>query len=190
MKNIIIPVIAFFCILTSCKPAPFIKISTADVSLATEQSEQYLNFETNYDWILSTDANWLTISPTSGVSGEIKIRLTASANESRTDRTGNITITSEGVTNKFNIRQAGRTYYLKLSHSNKEMSAPAVEWNGSATGEINWGDGKTEQYSLLLNHVYPSAGNYTLKISGEKCNAFVILALTGVSEIEYNYESN
>ena len=52
-----------------------------------------ISFTTEYDWKVTSNADWLTTSKTSGVGGSVDFFITASPNKSDKERKGTITIT-------------------------------------------------------------------------------------------------
>ena len=52
-----------------------------------------ISFTTEYDWQITSDADWLTTSKTSGVGGSVDFFITASPNKSDKERKGTVTIT-------------------------------------------------------------------------------------------------
>ena len=57
------------------------------------------------NWTLSSDASWLSVSPSSGGAGESEVQLTSSENTSGESRKANIVITASGVTQRFELVQ-------------------------------------------------------------------------------------
>jgi len=59
----------------------------------------------NASWTASSDVNWLQLTPSKGI-GNGSIRITATENTSNFDRTGTITIQSNGISRTITVTQA------------------------------------------------------------------------------------
>lgn len=61
-----------------------------EIDLDSNSGSVIDSITTNVSWTATTDANWLSINPTSGVSGTTSFRVSATENNSFDDRTGHI----------------------------------------------------------------------------------------------------
>ncbi|MDO4695763.1 BACON domain-containing protein [Porphyromonas sp.] len=88
---------------------PKLDITDKTISIAAEGEEKSAVFETNVDWTASvpTDAKWLSITPTSGTSGKITLKVTAMKNEGA-ERTAEITIMAGTKSDKITVTQAAK----------------------------------------------------------------------------------
>ena len=65
-----------------------------------------ITFTTEYDWLISTNADWLTVSKTSGVGGIVEFFITVAPNKFDNERVGVVTITlSNAKTYKITVTQ-------------------------------------------------------------------------------------
>ena len=82
----------------SCKPEPIpdsltLKSDSA-VTVPVEGDVVSISFNTNVAWTASSDAAWLTVSPTSGEAGDATVKASAVKNESPDGRSATVTITA------------------------------------------------------------------------------------------------
>jgi len=104
---------------------PFLNISASLFQFdATPSLSKTFNIVSNSGWIITTDVNWLTISPLNG-SNNALISVTASANTSSQIRTAWIIVSVPGTLSKFiQVKQAGNSSYPIIQQLNQssEMS--------------------------------------------------------------------
>lgn len=108
--------ILFVWLAASCaEETPYIDIDSSEratVSLgARESSLETFSFSTNQTWTASDDADWLTVSPTSGGAGNNTLTLKVEK-ENRTGetRTATITLTTATLEQKIQIEQEADRY--------------------------------------------------------------------------------
>ena len=63
-----------------------------------------ISFTTEYDWTITTNADWLSTSETNGFGGTVDFFITASANKTDKERKGIVTITLDDVDKEYKIR--------------------------------------------------------------------------------------
>ena len=63
-----------------------------------------ITFTTEYDWAITTNADWLSTSETNGFGGTVDFFITASANKTDKERKGIVTITLDDVDKEYKIR--------------------------------------------------------------------------------------
>ena len=100
--------------LTSCKPDEeeiippepeiYLYVYYDDIVFPSDGGQDSFGIETNTDWTISSDADWLTIEPTEG-NGYCSITLTASASDVYDDRNTVITVKAGDKTETFTVTQ-------------------------------------------------------------------------------------
>ncbi|MCQ2269098.1 MAG: hypothetical protein MJZ83_09540 [Bacteroidaceae bacterium] len=112
--------------LTACSdsdepaPDPTLEVSQSSTMIPAEGGKVTVNVNSNTDWSVSTDANWLKVVPAGG-NGTAVVELTAEANESYDSRIANVTVKHEAdgkfLSKNFTVQQAGKakpTYHFDL----------------------------------------------------------------------------
>ena len=127
--------ILFVWLAASCaEETPYIDIDSSEratVSLgARESSLETFSFSTNQTWTASDDADWLTLSPTSGGAGNNTLTLKAEQ-ENRTGetRTATITLTTATLEQEIKIEQEADRY-IRLEEDTIRAVASLVPGGG------------------------------------------------------------
>ena len=114
MKKILTLMAIALAALTSCKPDEeeiippepeiYLYVYYDDIVFPSDGGQDSFGIETNTDWTISSDADWLTIEPTEG-NGYCSITLTASASDVYDDRNTVITVKAGDKTETFTVTQ-------------------------------------------------------------------------------------
>ena len=112
MKKILTLLAIALAALTSCKPdeetiSPsevYLNVYYDDIVFPSDGGEDSFEIESNGDWVITNDADWLTIEPSEG-KGSCSITLTASASDLYDDRNTVITVKAGDKTETFTVTQ-------------------------------------------------------------------------------------
>ena len=112
MKKILTLLAIALAALTSCRPdggeiSPsevYLNVYYNDIVFPSDGGEDSFEIESNGDWVITNDADWLTIEPSEG-KGSCSITLTASANDLYDDRNTVITVKAGDKTETFTVTQ-------------------------------------------------------------------------------------
>ncbi len=112
MKKILTLLAIALAALTSCKPdeeeiSPsevYLNVYYDDIVFPSDGGEDSFEIESNGDWVIANDADWLTIDPSEG-KGSCSITLTASASDLYDDRNTVITVKAGDKTETFTVTQ-------------------------------------------------------------------------------------
>ena len=112
MKKILTLLAIALAALTSCRPdggeiSPsevYLNVYYDDIVFPSDGGEDSFEIESNGDWVITNDADWLTIEPSEG-KGSCSITLTASANDLYDDRNTVITVKAGDKTETFTVTQ-------------------------------------------------------------------------------------
>lgn len=144
-----------------------VTFSESKLTFDVEGSSKTIAITTNKDWTLSCDAEWCSISATSGHAGTTSVIITTEdlPNGSYEDRVATLTVSSEGVTsgNTFTIVQT-RFPFLKFDGDTVRLDNSAQYFE--VKGKYNYG--YKIQKSSWIKDVDPITGRaamneYTLK---------------------------
>lgn len=108
-------------------------VSTTSLSFTSSASTQNVGITSNVSWNASSNASWLTVSPTTGTNnGTISVSCTA--NTSSTVRTGTITVSGGGITQNITITQQGSSNFC----GNTTLTSASGGFNdGSGSNNYN-----------------------------------------------------
>ncbi|MBB3842014.1 PKD repeat protein [Runella defluvii] len=110
-----------------------IKVNASSISIGI------LKLTTNTAWTASSDAEWLTIGPTSGNAGtNIELTWSVAINTSVNSRTGKITVMAGTQTATFTVTQAGIIPELSLSAESKTVAATGEAGQLGITSNVPW----------------------------------------------------
>ncbi len=114
MKKILTLLVIALAVLTSCKPDEeeiippepevYLYVYYDEIVFPSDGGQDSFVIETNTDWAISSDADWLTIEPSEG-NGYCDVTLTASASDLYDDRNTVITVKAGDKTETFTITQ-------------------------------------------------------------------------------------
>lgn len=112
MKKILTLLAIALAVLTSCKPDEeeitpsevYLNVYYDDIVFPSDGGEDSFEIESNGDWVITNDADWLTIEPSEG-KGSCSITLTASASDLYDDRNTVITVYAGDKTETFTVTQ-------------------------------------------------------------------------------------
>lgn len=82
----------------------YLNVYYDDIVFPSKGGEDYFDIETNTDWVIGNDADWLTIEPKEG-NGNSSITLTATASDVYDDRNTVITVKAGDKTETFTVTQ-------------------------------------------------------------------------------------
>lgn len=72
----------------------YINVSLSSIQFQGDETNQEFTISANCSWSISSDANWISIEPSSG-NGNSKVTISASLNSSGSDRTGTIIVKTD-----------------------------------------------------------------------------------------------
>lgn len=97
-----------------------------------------VGLSSNVAWTASSDATWLTVSPTSGT-GNATLSLRYGANPSTSaNRVAVVTVSGGGLTRTITLTQSPATAYINLGASTLSASTYAGRWNIGLSSNVAW----------------------------------------------------
>lgn len=72
----------------------YMNVSSSSIQLPGEESNQVLTITANCQWSVSSDVKWISLNPSSS-NGDEKVKVSASLNDTGSERTGTITFMTE-----------------------------------------------------------------------------------------------
>ena len=109
------------CLASSCAPEPMVSLSKSSFTGSSDAAEFSLDVTTTYDWVSSSSAGWVRVSPASGPKGITPVTVKVDANNTFDDRNATVTFSSEGVTSVLTVSQSQKNS-LVVSKSNYHLS--------------------------------------------------------------------
>lgn len=90
---------------TQKTPASITSLTSSSLSFSEEGGTQAVSFTSALAWTVSSDADWVTVSPASGAAGKVEIQVSAAANGNYDGRTATLTVKSEAVSATLSVSQ-------------------------------------------------------------------------------------
>ena len=166
-------------VFAACEPAeqnlgtPDISISVEEMTFATEGGDQELTLTSTRDWKVQTDADWVVVSPESGLASADPQTVTVTALENTgLDRTADLEFTI-GLKKKYlTVTQAGPggSAEALILYSNNFDVSKAQNNNGWPYLDSNYDlwDNKTGTGSATVE--YEFGGKMSVRTSGKASN--------------------
>lgn len=180
-------------------PAPTLHISSTTVCFGAQEVTATVTVEANVAWTASVaEAVWLKVTPTQGQSGESSLTISATANDSESDRSVTVTLSGENVSAELKVIQysdvintpEGYTLVWNDEFNLPDGSAPDLskwyydEW---APGFVN---NELQRYvaGALGNDKTAEINGGVLQITARKSGSQVISARLNTKELwQYGY---
>ena len=131
-------------------------VSSKEISIPSEGDTKSIDIESNTPWKAKCDAEWISLSPTSGSKGKTTMSVSAEENPYAESRTATITIVdnNQKVLSKINVtQQGGSSAYINLSNN-----SIAVKFNIPYTLNIESTVTWAAEYDADIISVTPNSG--------------------------------
>ena len=86
-------------------PASVSSLSPSSLTYSDAGGTQTVTFTSALSWTVSSDADWVTVSPASGAAGKVEIQVAAASNDGYDGRSATLTIKSEDVSATIAVSQ-------------------------------------------------------------------------------------
>ncbi|MFI0430246.1 cellulase family glycosylhydrolase [Mariniflexile sp. HMF6888] len=134
--------------LRAAKGRKILTVSSSSLHFQEGESSQEISITTNIDaWTISNNANWITLSQTSGIAGTTAITVTVSENTDASERSANITISANQFKSQ-NILVTQANGALYPSYNTNPIPADATGMSSNAVElaakmKLGWNIGNT-----------------------------------------------
>ena len=154
--------------------------------ISASTTDLVFNVNTNVDFEINTSVNW--IKEKRGISRALEVmpvKLSVDKNVSLLPREGYIYISSGDIQQTIKIIQNGRIDYgkLRITHVNPQFQIPHFIGN-NIIGNINWGDGQTDEYIEGVEHSYNDSSKHTVTIECWGAKEIHFLDIKGILEVD------
>ncbi|MFI3267806.1 MAG: BACON domain-containing carbohydrate-binding protein [Rikenellaceae bacterium] len=173
-------VLCFFALLfVSCEESSSEEISDS-ITISTSNSKASFDSNTNSKTITFTStsswktsisettnssSSWISVSPSSGVAGEIEMTISVTANTETTERSAEILIYSSGAEGTVTVTQSALTPTLTLSKSSETIPCSESSLSISVTSNYSWEANTTASWVTLSPN--SGTGDGTISLSCE-----------------------
>ena len=123
------------------------------------QEVRNLRYESNTNWTVSDDAEWLTVNPVSDT-GNGTLTATYQENTTTVQRIGTITVTGGGITRTVTVTQSSAAFTLTVSPSNQSVTNASGSTAFTVESNTSW-TLSDDAYWLTVSPV-SDTGNGTL----------------------------
>ena len=114
-------------------------VSPESLEFSANKGEEMLNVTSNTDWVITKDAEWITLDSDKG-KGLATIAAGVTENTSLTSRTGSITVsTSDGSVKKtVSVRQSGAAVVFSVDKNEHSVAAAGGDFSVKVTRNIGY----------------------------------------------------
>jgi len=126
-------------------PASVSSLSPSSLTYSDAGGAQTVSFTSALAWTVSSDADWVTVSPASGAAGKVEIQVVAASNDGYDGRSAALTVKSEDVSETIAVSQKqkgalilsdlaytvpaeGETLSIVVKANSDVKASSAVEW--------------------------------------------------------------
>ena len=126
-------------------PASVSSLSQSSLTYSDAGGTQTVSFTSALSWTVSSDADWVTVSPASGAAGKVEIQVVAASNDGYDGRSATLTVKSEDVSATIAVSQKqkgalilsdlaytvpaeGETLSIVVKANSDVKASSAVEW--------------------------------------------------------------
>ncbi len=150
-------------------PAPFLSVNTTSLNFDAAGGNGTLNVSSNITWNLIDNAGWLSLSPTSGSNNGV-IAVTCQQNTSTSSRTGRITLSGSGVSDRIVTvtQQGGQALNLSVTPSTINITADEGQASFNINSNTSWTANKTTPWFWL--NPGSGSGNGTVSVNYQENN--------------------
>ena len=133
----------------------YITLSNNDLEFDKNESSKSIDIESNTSWKAKCDAEWISLSPTSGSKGKTTMSVSAKENPYAESRTATITIVDNKQKElaKINVKQGGSSAYINLSN-NSIVVKFNIPYTLNIESSISW----SAEYDADIVSVTPNSG--------------------------------
>lgn len=154
--------------------------------ISASTTELVFDVNTNVDFEINTSVNW--IKEKRGISRSLEVvplKFSVDENVSLLPRDGYIYISFGDIQQTIKIIQDGRidSGRLRITHVNSQFQIPHFIGN-NIIGNINWGDGQTDEYKEGVEHSYNDSSKHTVTIECWGAKEVQVFDIKGVYEID------
>jgi hypothetical protein len=135
-----IALLAIISILSSCNDdAVYLSVDKETITVEAAAATQTIEVTASGAWSATTDASWVTISPTNG-SGDGTISVQIAENPELISRIATITVSSAGVkAQTVTVSQAADVAFMEVSHDLPDpVPAEGGTYTLTVTSNVNW----------------------------------------------------
>lgn len=132
-------------------PAPAVNLSMTKLMFGAQAAEGVVKINSNTDWKAESNADWCTIAPQTGSTGEKDLTVKVAANSGKQTRDARITISYEGGSQDIAVSQLSdeiitpEGYQLVWNDEFNKDGEPGDEW-WYETGAGGWGNNEIQNY--------------------------------------------
>ncbi len=139
---------------TQSATAYTLTVTPQNQSVTNAPGSTEFSVQSNTSWTVSDDANWLTVSPTSGNNNQT-LTATYSENTTTTQRIGTLTVTGGGITRTVTVTQSATVFILTVTPQNQSVTNASGSTEFSVQSNTNWTVSDDAEW-LTVN---PTSGN-------------------------------
>jgi len=139
---------------TQAAGSAILTVTPSNQSVSNDSGSTTFSVESNINWIVSDNAEWLAVNPASG-NNNGTLTATYSENTTTSQRTGTITVTGGGITRTVTVTQAAGSAILTVTPLNRSVTYESGSTTFTVESNINWTVSDNTEWLT----VSPASGN-------------------------------
>lgn len=160
-----------------------LSVNPSTVNVSSDAGQTSFNINSNANWTVNKTSPWFYLTPGSG-SGNGGVVINYEENTSMQERTGTITVSSNGISRTVTIRQAANSF-LSINPNSINASNGSGIHNINVTSNVSWSVSEDASWITVSNGSGSNNGTFTVSYDDNPTLqprvADVIVSGTGVS---------
>ena len=141
------------------------KLSESSLSFGSAGGSQTFTIDSNIKWDISTDKDWIRVTPTSG-EGKKSINVNVDRNNSTTSREGTVTVRAEnGKVGQVKVTQQGASGSLKVNPGTLDFGDRAETRDIQITATDDWTISANVDWISFRPQTSGGAGTFTISVT-------------------------
>ena len=140
-------------------PDPYMSSSVTQLEISAAGETKTFSISSDCDWSISGMSGWLTVTPTNGNGENVTVTVSAGKNETTTERTCTLIISSSAGTKTIVVTQKGANGVLGISSTSLSFDKEAGSKTLTINANVDWSVSSNASWL----HVNPQAGNSSTK---------------------------
>lgn len=144
-------------VVTQAGASPTLTISPSQANVSDNSGSTTFRVNSNTSWTVSSNRSWATVSPSSS-SGNRTVTVAYDQNQSTSNRTAIISVTTGGLTRNFTLNQEGKVIppSLVVTPGTRLVPYTSTCVSFAVTSNVNWQLTSADSWITSIN---PSTGN-------------------------------
>ena len=145
---------------------PYINVNSKTFSVGVDGASLNATVSSNVSWTATSDASWVTLSPSSGSSGSTTLKLNVAENTNATSRSATIQVKNStyNITQEITVTQSAFVPYLTLSKQSFDVVPEGATLNITIDSNASWTATSNASW-VTLSETSGNSGSRTITLN-------------------------